>query len=173
MAEVLNAIKDRFSTRGYKDIDLTDDELNAIINAGLQAPTAANKQELHFTVVKKGNAAMDELDADLKAGADKPGNFYYDAPVVIFISGEDAFPFTPIDAGIAVENMALAAEGLGLGNVIIGCVKMVFDTEKGAKYEKAFGFPEGYKYQIAIAVGHKDAVKEPHTYEYDNLVTVL
>ncbi len=50
MSNVTEVIKKRSSTRGYTDEPLTDEELNTLIHAGLQAPTAANKQEIHFTV---------------------------------------------------------------------------------------------------------------------------
>jgi len=173
MTDVLSAIKNRYSTRGYEDIALTDEEIDVLVNAGLQAPTAANKQECHFSVVKKDNAALIELDKDLKQGREGATTFFYDAPVVIFISADESFSWSPLDSGIAVENIALAAEGLGLGNLIIGCVKDILTGEKKEYYSKAFGFPEGYKYEVAIAVGHGNAVKEPHTYDYAKNVSVL
>lgn len=52
MSNVIEAIKKRSSTRGYTAEALTDAQLQALLHAGLQAPTAANKQEIHFTVLK-------------------------------------------------------------------------------------------------------------------------
>ena len=49
MSNVIDAIKERSSTRGYTAEPLTREQLDALIEAGLQAPTAANKQEIHFT----------------------------------------------------------------------------------------------------------------------------
>ena len=46
---------------------------------------------------------------------------------MIFLSAEDEFKWKSVDAGIAVENMALAAESIGLGTLIIG---RVYDTRK-------------------------------------------
>ena len=100
-------------------------------------------------------------------------NFYYSAPLVIIISGESGFKWSPVDAGIAVENIALAAEDLGLGNVIIGCIYDALRGEKRESFAKALSFPEGYEYEIAIAVGHKAAAKEPHTYDADRQVSYL
>ena len=58
MSDVIEIIKKRSSTRGYTDEPLTDAELNTLIHAGLQAPTAANKQEIHFTVLNGSNPIL-------------------------------------------------------------------------------------------------------------------
>lgn len=173
---VSDAIRTRSSTRGYTDQPLTKEELDAIIHSGLQAPTAANKQEIHFTVLSGNNPILKELEDDKNAKmgiTTPPHNFYYEAPTVIFLSADKDFKWSPLDAGIAVENMAIMAEELGLGNLIIGCVYDVLRGEKREYYEKALRFPENYEYEIAIAVGHKAVEKEPHTYDADAQVTYM
>ena len=158
------AIQRRSSTRGYTAQPLTDAEVEALVHAGLQAPTATNRQELHFTVLKGDNPLLREImDSD----------YYYGAPLMIVIGAEQGFRWSAVDAGIAVENIALAAEELGLGSVIIGCIYDALRGEKSAYFEKALGFPEGYAYEIAIAVGHKATEKEPHTYDTAAQVTYL
>lgn len=62
MSNVIETIKTRSSTRGYTPEPLTDEELNTLIHAGLQAPTAANRQEIHFTVLKGDNPVLKELE---------------------------------------------------------------------------------------------------------------
>lgn len=173
MVDVLKAVELRSSTRGYTEEKLTDEELDILIKAGLQAPTAANKQEIHITVVDTANPILAEIEQEMLAGRDnKPANsFYYGAPVLLVLSGDKNFPWSPVDAGIAVENIALAAEGLGLGSVIIGCIKGAMTGEKRGCFESALKFPEGYEYQVAIAVGRKATGKEPHTYCIENNVT--
>ena len=176
MSEVLQAIAKRSSTRGYTQEKLTKEELNTLIQAGLQAPTAANRQEIHITVVEGGNPILAELEADKNQGrglADLPHNFYYEAPVVLFLCGDASFYWSKLDAGIAAENIALAAEGLGLGSLIIGCVKDALYGEKKDYYAKALKFPEGYEYEIAVALGRKAVTKEPHDYSAEKNVTYL
>ena len=168
MKDVLLTIKERSSTRGYTAEKLTAGELETIVQAGLQAPTAANRQEIYFSVVSGDQPILAEIQAEMTKNRPTPngaGNFYYGAPVVVILSGSEAFSWSGVDAGIAVENMALAAEGLGLGSVILGCIKDAMLGEKKAEFNKALGVPEGYAYQVAIAVGHKAVTKEPHTYE--------
>ena len=75
MSDVLKAIEARFSTRGYTEEKLTKEEIETIVKAGLQAPTAANKQEIHITVIKKGNPVLDEIENAKNAGKTAPVNF--------------------------------------------------------------------------------------------------
>lgn len=176
MNEVLQAIEKRSSTRGYTEEKLTKEELDSLILAGLQAPTAANKQEIHFTVVDGGSPILGELEElknRLRDIKNPPQNFYYGAPTVIFLSADESYYWSSLDAGIAVENIALAAEGMGLGSLIIGCVKDALSGEKKAYFADALQFPAGYRYEIAIAVGHRAVTKEPHEFDRDRQVTYL
>ncbi len=176
MNEVLNAMAKRYSTRGYTGQMLTEQEINVLLGAGLQAPTATNRQEIHITVVKGDHPILAEIEAvkNQRFGiANPPHNFYYEAPVVFLLSGEKAFSWSSLDAGIAVENIALAAESLGLGSLIIGCIKDALTGEKEAYFADRLKFPEGYGFQIAIALGHGAAPKEPHAYDLEKNVSYL
>ena len=64
MNNVMEVIKKRSSTRGYTSEPLTEEELNALIHAGLQAPTAANRQEIHFTILNGDNPILAELEEE-------------------------------------------------------------------------------------------------------------
>lgn len=176
MSDVLKAIEERYSTRGYTDEKLTKEELDCLIKAGLQAPTAANRQEIHITVVDGDHPILAELEEEKnrqRGIQNPPHNFYYEAPTVLLLSADKSFRWGGVDAGIAVENIALAAEGLGLGNLIIGCIWEALTGEKRDYYADALKFPEGYEFEIAIAVGHKAAVKAPHEYSVEKNVTFL
>ena len=145
MSNVIDVIKKRSSTRGYTPEPLTEDELNILLNAGLQAPTAANRQEIHFTVLKGDNPVLQELEDEknrLRGLSAQTHNFYYEAPTVIVLSADSTYKWSPLDAGIAVENMALAAEELGLGNLIIGCIYDALRGEKKDYFSKALQFPD-------------------------------
>ena len=63
MNAVLNAIEKRSSTRGYTEEKLTPEELETLILAGLQAPTAANKQEIHLSVIEGSNPILRDQDS--------------------------------------------------------------------------------------------------------------
>ncbi len=176
MNQVIDTIKKRSSTRGYTPDPLTEKELEALIQAGLQAPTAANRQEIHFTVLKGDHPVLAELEEEknrLRDLSSPAHNFYYEAPVVVILSADKSYKWSALDAGIAVENMALAAEALGLGNLIIGCIDDAIKGEKKDHFSSVLQLPENYEYKIAIAFGHKAVSKEPHTYDAQAQVTRL
>lgn len=176
MSTVKEAIEKRSSTRGYTREQLTKEELDALLTAGLQAPTGQNKQELHFTVVKGENPILAEIESEkntLRGIEHAEHNFYYEAPILIVISAESGFKWSHVDAGIAVQNMALMAEELGLGNLIIGCIYDALHGEKKKYYSEKLAIPEGYEFEIALAVGHKAMTKEPHKYDADAQITML
>lgn len=174
--EVLSTIEKRSSARAYSSQELTQEELKTVIEAGLMAPTGMNRQEIHFTVVKGDNRVLAELDEEkrrLRRQEKQPHNFYYEAPVLIFLSAEDDFKWSKVDSGIAVENMALAAESIGLGNLIIGCIYDAMHGEKQAYFSEKLQIPDGYSFQIALALGHKTDRKTPHEFDYEKQVTVI
>ena len=176
MNGILDAMEKRSSTRGYTAEKLTDAELEKLLKAGLQAPTAANKQEVHISVVPGDHPILAEIEAEKNAqmNIQSPSeNFYYSAPLVLILSGDKSFPWSALDAGIAVENIALAAEGLGLGSVIIGVIGGAMSGEKQEHFAKALKFPENYEFEIAIAIGHKAVEKEPHEYDMEKNVSRL
>ncbi len=174
--QVLEVIEKRSSARAYSNVKPTSQELDIILKAGLQAPTGTNRKEIRFSVVGGDNPILNELDEEkrkLRGQEKQPHNFYYEAPVLIFLSAEDGFKWSAVDAGIAVQNMTLAAESLGLGSLIIGCVYDALHGEKKEYFSQALKIPEGYSFEIALAVGHKTDNKTPHEYDFEEQVTTI
>ena len=174
--QVLETIKQRSSARAYNAEKLTQEELNSILEAGLQAPTGMNRREIYFSVVSGDHPILSELDEEkrrLRGQEKQQHNFYYEAPVLIFLSAEDGFKWSKVDAGIAVQNMTLAAESLGLGTLIIGCVYDALHGEKKEYFSQALQIPKGYSFEIALAVGHKTDNKTPHEYDFEKQVTMV
>ena len=174
--EVLETMEKRSSVRAYREKEITQEMLETILTAGLQAPTATNRQEIRFSIVRGNNPVLAELDAEKRKMRDEvkqPHNFYYEAPALIFVSAEDGFKWSELDAGIAVQNMALAAKSLGLGSLIIGCIYDALRGERKTYFDRKLKIPEGYSFQIAVAIGYSNDTKEPHKYEWNRQVTVV
>jgi len=176
MNETLRTIQRRSSIRGYENKKVDDKDIQLIINAGLSAPTATNRQELFFSVVDGNSALIDELETEkclLRGIEKKENNSFYNAPTVIMISAEDDFKWSALDAGIAVQTMALAATSLSLGNLIVGSVADAINGKKKSYFCEKFGIPEGYSFQIAIAIGYGNVTKEPHTFDEEKQVKII
>jgi len=176
MNEVMKAIMERRSTRGFNAVQLTEEQLQTLIDAALASPTARNTQNWHFSIVQN-QEMLDEFSADAarlmaeKMPAGSRGRFedsdfhvFYHAPTVIFISrpADCESKFIDVDCGIACQNIVLAAQSMGLGTVIVGLAMDLFLSEKGEHYNRLFGIPEGYRYAIAVVVGHNTVTKEAH-----------
>ena len=57
--------------------------------------------------------------------------------------------------------MALAAHSIGLGSVILGMPRAVFEAD-GEAWKPRLGCPEGYEFCVAIAFGVPAGTKEAH-----------
>jgi nitroreductase len=118
---VREAIKKRRSIRSYAEADVEDSKLTALLEAARQAPSASNRQEWRFVVVK------DKATRLILAEAAKNQDFLAQAPVVIACCAvSDNHVMTcgqlcyPIDVAIAIDHIVLAAIELGLGTCWIG-----------------------------------------------------
>lgn len=187
MNEVLNVIEKRSSTRSYTKEMLTKEELRLILTAGLQAPTARNQQEVHISVLTGESRLIKEIEQErvrilLEEEQDEQqreniknstSNFYYGAPTVLLLSVRKDFYWNRVDAGICVENIALAAQSMGLGSLIIGCIRAAMEGAKKEYFAKEARFPEGYEFAIAVALGHIDTGKEPHQIDFEKSVSII
>lgn len=172
--ETLRLISARRSHRAYEQTLLTQEQIDALLRAAVESPSAVNRQPWHFTVVRN-QQLLDEINADVWEAmmqrnpdkrsprfGDRSFHVFYHAPAVIFISGMPDNHYTPIDGGIAVENIALAAESMGLGSVILGMPREAFLRGKAAQFREKLHFPEGWDFVIAIAVGVPADTKPAH-----------
>lgn len=183
--EVLNAIADRRSTRGFEpDTPLTKEQLDALISAATASPSALNLQSWHFTFCSDQTtigAIETEVGRIIMAGSDEGAKqrmkardmkVFYNAPTVVFISSDAQSCWSPFDAGIAAENIVLAAQSMGLGSVIVGMCKLAFEGDDGEKFAQMLQFPQGYQFSLAVTLGTPTIGKAAHPVG-ENKVTVL
>jgi len=163
---VTQAILKRRTIREYKDTPLSRETLETLLECAMWAPSGRNSQPCHIRVLKD-KKLLDALDTDFwnKVGRGTPAYtkcdvnpVYQGAPALFLI-------YTPtedqMNSGIAVENIAIAAEGLGLGSCIIASVGSLLKAEEGEKWKKIIDIPEDFKFQIAVAVGEKAEAPAP------------
>lgn len=160
MNETMQALMNRRSTRKYTAEPVSEEALKQIIDAGLWAPTARNEQEVKIAVMTDP-AQRSAFKAAYEAFGGARPNFDYDAPVFVFLYGDKDFPYTEMDSGIVVENMAIAAEGLGLGTVIIGCIRNFMRSDAGAEWRQTIGMQENDLFTIGLCIGHIAAPTRP------------
>ena len=160
--EVMNSIMARRSVRKYLEKPVEHEKLEAIAQAGINAPSAMNRQNWAVRIIedykliadvtevfKQENPQMVERDPNFK-------NMFRNAPNLVCVCAPEGGG-NDLDAGLLGENMMLAAQSLGLGTCIqTGPVRWLLTNEKAKPFLEALDIPEGYKLLYVIAVGYPD-----------------
>ena len=158
-------IMDAFSTKAFTDEPVDDALVEDIVQAGINAPSAQNKQPCRFIIVK---------DETLKSALAKtPVVVIVAVPTESYTGGGDS----QFAAGLSAEAMYLYAQASGLGaHMYTAPVEMTIN--KDAESQAAYGIPEGYEAAVVIGFGYYadyvDAASAATVRnEYDSFVTVL
>jgi nitroreductase len=159
---VLEAISERRSIRAYKPDQIKKEELEILLKAAQEAPSAANQQPWHYSVLQNAELIAEIQEEALKQMKEEGKEIFYKAPTAIFISCDPASRWGRHDVGITAENICLAAHAIGLGTVMLGRPEPAFTGPKGDHFAKLLKFPEGYKFAVAISVGYPAKSKEAH-----------
>jgi nitroreductase len=164
--DVIKAIKKRRSVRNYLDRPVEEEKLIAVLEAGRHAPSAGNRQEWRFVIVK------DQQDRKKIAEAANEQGFVGEAPVVIVACAETdghvmscGQPSYPIDVAIALDHISLAAVKYGLGTCWIGA----FNEEK---VKEILGIPEEVRVVELMPLGYPatNLVKEKNRLSFNRIV---
>ena len=151
--ETIKTIHQRKSVRHFTDKEVTKEQLEAIVRAGMAAPTAINAQPWQFLVV---------TDKELKAKyaeGNRQAEMINKCQALVIICGdmnignERSQAFWVQDVSAATENLLLAVESLGLGAVWTG----VYPIEERVKEVKEkFALPEKVIPLCVVLVGHPE-----------------
>lgn len=138
--ELLKLMKERYSCRSFADDQISDDQLNTILEAGRISPSAINRQPWRFLVIQSGEGL---------AKVDACSRCRYGAPTAILVCFDnDVSAKNPVvvpdygwvDCGIAIGQMALAAEAAGVQSCIVGAYDPQIAREKFALPENLVPF---------------------------------
>ena len=159
---VIETIMARRSIRKYKAEPVDRETMNKILECGINAPSAINKQSWEVRVVDTPEV-MDQIkelmaaaNPDIPAEAVK--GCFRDAPTMVFIANDSAFGFSAIDCGLLSENIMLSAWSLGVGSVCLGSpVRFIMNSPEALAL---LGFSEGYTPIICIGLGYADEAPE-------------
>lgn len=185
MNETIQTILNRRSIRVFSEEQISQNELDTIIKAGLYAPSAHNQQPWHFTIIQDKNL-IDELNKETKIelakhedpyiqnfGNNEKYHIFYNSPTIIVVSGETSALVPETDCASATENMLLAAESLNIGSCWIGFVTLLFKTEKAEIYRQKLNIPQGFVPYYAVALGYKKIQNPPAPPRREGTVTIL
>lgn len=154
--DILDAIFTRRSIRKYTGEVVSEGDLKIILKAGFQAPSAHNFEPRDFVVVKD------------KDTLDRISNFHRYAKMLpsagccIVVCGDTRkqkeIGFLVEDCSASIQNMLLAAHGLGLGAVWSG----LYSGEKLVEdMKETLDLPDNIIPVGMVVVGVKDEEKQP------------
>lgn len=137
-------LKNRRSIRRYKPEQVSEELLDAVLEAGLYAASGMNTQNTVMVAVRdketrdqlsRMNAAVMGIDSDP----------FYGAPCVIVVLADPEFPTWIDDGSLVLGNLLNAAHAIGLGSCWINRARECFDTADGKELLKKWGLPESYR----------------------------
>ena len=154
--EVIEAIMSRRTIRKYKPEPIERELLEKIIECGINAPSALNRQSWEIRVVETPESLAEIKDmlvaANPDMNPDEVRSCFRESTTVLFIANDVDFVFSPIDCGIFCQNIMLSAYSLGVGSVCLGrpIPFLVNCPEVLSKLD----FSEGYKPVICVGLGY-------------------
>ena len=156
---MLETIMTRTSIRQYTDQPVEKEKIEAMLRAGMAAPTAVNAQPWHFVVVSD-KAKLGEL-----AAANPRAGMLKSAPLAIVVCGDmtkamegKGRQFWIQDCSAATENILLAAHAQGLGAVWTALYPM---EERMQPVSEALKLPDTLIPLCTVVIGYPAEQPEP------------
>lgn len=158
---VVETIMTRRSIRQYKPQAVEREKMQTIVECGINAPNAMNRQAWEVRVVDNADYinGVTELykKANPKAAEDPTfKNMFRNAPTVVFIGRDTQSESSPFDCGLLAENMMISAWSMGIGSCCLGTPARFMRSPEAAEYLQKLGFSEGYELLYCIGFGYPD-----------------
>lgn len=159
--QVVETIMTRRSVRQYKPQAVEREKMQTIVECGINAPNAMNKQPWEVRVVDNADYINGVTELYKKANpkaAEDPAfkNMFRNAPTVVFIGHDTKSESSPFDCGLLAENMMISAWSMGIGSCCLGSPARFMKTPEAAEYLQKLGFSEGYELLYCIGFGYPD-----------------
>ena len=176
--ELTEIIRNRRSIRKYRPEQITEEQLQTLLECGFLAPSGGNSQNWHVTVVQSQDylkrlseanrqsmlADKDLPDAIKARFSDSGFSVCFGAPTVFFISANGA----DVNACFLAEHIVLTAESLGLGSCYLGGIMRYLKAE-GKAFLDELHIPEGFEPLFGIAIGTPDEKPDAKPRDYSKV----
>jgi nitroreductase len=147
---IIDFISSRRSIRKYEKKEIPKEILNQILEAGRNAPSAANQQPIYFIILKDRETKKKLSTTFSRFLKDSPVVLVGCANVKALLTGRWAV----VDTTIALQNMVIAAWALGVGSCWIGSF-----NEK--KVKDNLKIPDRWKVVALITFGYPAEQPKP------------
>ena len=153
MKTTINDLINRRSIRKYKDAQISREELDIVLQAGICAPTGKNLQSPIMIAVqdKETIKQLSRINAQIMGVSSDP---FYGAPTVVVVLARAESPHAVQDGSLVLGNLMNAAHAIGLGSCWINRAKETFETEEAKSFLKSLGIDGEYEAVGNCVVGY-------------------
>ncbi|QQF52145.1 nitroreductase family protein [Campylobacter fetus subsp. venerealis] len=176
--DTIQALKNRMSCRFFTDEQIKADELETIIECGLNAPSASNKQIAKIIAIQDKDTIAELSTLNSKAAGRNIDAFYGAKTVCLIVvpksneNEEQAYLLNSVkDASLVIGAMQTAAYAIGIGSCWINRCKEMLDFERGQDILMELGL-EDYEGVGCCILGYpakelkNKKIKENRVYHY-------
>lgn len=139
-----NILKNRRSIRKFQSRQVTDQDLDAVLEAGLYAPSGMNTQKTVLVAVRDPEVRdqLSRMNAKVLGSSADP---FYGAPCVVVVLADPARYTWLEDGSLVMGNLMNAAYAQGLGSCWIHRAQPMFDSPEGKALLRQWGLSEDLK----------------------------
>ena len=136
--EVTEALCSRRSVRAFTAEQISEDKLDAVLRAGVYAPSGMNRQPVTLVAVRDAGTVkeLSRLNAAVLGTDNDP---FYGANTVVAVLADTSAPTYVEDGSLAMGNMMNAAYSLGVDSCWIHRAREVFASDEGKALLKKWG----------------------------------
>lgn len=161
MKETLQDLKTRRSCRKYRPEQITEEELEAILEAGTYAPTGMGAQSPIIVAIqdKKTRDLIASLNAAVMGTCTDP---FYGAPTVLVVLADRSRSTHVDDGNMVIANLLNAAHAVGVDSCYIYRAREVFQSEQGIELLRKWGVEGDYEGigNVILGYGLPEGIRE-------------
>ncbi len=145
--DIIDTIRSRRSIRKFGDVNVEDEKLDIILDAGRWAPSGMNNQPWQFIVVRGGKTIEKVAECTTYGNIVRSANLL----IAVFLDEDKMYDRTKdtMAIGACIQNMLLAAHSLELGAVWLGEI-----LSRRGEVNQILNAPDSLKLMAAIAIGY-------------------
>lgn len=173
---VFDVIRTRRSTRSYSQREVSEEDLDVVLQAGRFAPSGGNNQTTHLLVITSADIkkriaelaeklfSVMEVTPDMYRSmasavmASKKGgyNFHRDAPVLILAANQKTYSNNIADCSCVLENMMIMANAMDMGSCWVNQIKWLNEEPEMLELLFGIGLREDERVYGGITLGYAD-----------------
>ena len=159
MNQTIENLKSRRSIRKFKDEQISDEDLNIILEAGTYAPTGRGAQSPKIVVIQNPDTIKEFSEWNRSFfPIEVPDDMdpLYGAKTLLIVLADSEFPTYVEDGSSVLCVLVNAAHAVGVGSCWIHRARDEFASEKGKELLNEWGIPETYEGIGHVVLGYPD-----------------